>query len=273
MLLVFTSTSLEVCAQDQTGQLPNAELQRLRFAGMESTNVARFDVEIADGQLSLAPLKGRVDVNEFNLGPGAQPADIHSVPATIANLAKYVQAVDTDMNIVVAPAAKGVQIKDLKLHSADMFEVVEAAELATDEAVHGGPSPGKNNWHFVALPRKDAARTVEVMNISGYIHSLGNSDEDTIQRKVDEIQDLIRGTLKELHKEDPAHLSTPDFHFHRGTGLLIVIGPPETIEVTRKFINALPGQSAAELEQLGQSAALLNQIQRALDTPANSKQK
>jgi hypothetical protein len=232
----------------------------------------RFDINIENGQLSLAPLNGRVDVNQFALGEGAQPADIKTVPATIDNLSRYVRAVAPDLNIVVAPQAAAVQIKDLKLRAADMAEVVEAAELATDEAVHGGPSSGKNNWHIVALPQKDAVRKVEVFNISGYIHSLGNPSNDEIARNLAEFQVLIHQTLAQLHKDNPKPPPSPQISFHRGTSMLIVIASPEDIEVIRKFINALPGQSAAELEQLGQSAFLLNQI-RALDTSTNSKQK
>jgi hypothetical protein len=168
---------------------------------------------------------------------------------------------DTNLNIVVAPAAKGVQIKDLKLRSADMAAVVEAAELATDEAVHGGASTGKNNWHFVALPQKDAVRKVEVFNISLYINSLGNPSNDEVQKKLQDLEDLIHRTLAELHEHDSKQPPAPQVSFHPGTSMLIVIGSPEDIEVTRKFINALPGQWT------------MTQLHEQLDIPATPQQK
>src|SRR5579862_4222594 len=99
---IFASALPIAFGQDQSGQGQGPAFQGQggrtfgggfgRFGGAFITNSVRFDVDIENGRLSLAPLKGRVDINEFNLGAGAQPAEIDSVPATIANLAKYLRA-------------------------------------------------------------------------------------------------------------------------------------------------------------------------------------
>lgn len=279
VLPLFASTFPVAYAQDQTGQV--APTRRFAGAGFGGgggfrgmgTNAVRFDVQIEDGQLSLAPLKGRVEVNDFKLGAGAQPADISSVPATIANLAKYIGAADTNGNINVSPSAAEIQINDLKLRGADVAEVLDAVSTATDGAVRGtggfDRSDGRydcafqtgfqfQNGGFPMFGRpQNPPRTVEVFNMSGYIRSLPLTKpppEAVVQRKIDDIDGLVRDTMRKLHQDDPKPPPMPEFNFHTGTGLLIVIGSPEAIEVTRKFVNALPGQTSGN-----QQAPLDNQ--------------
>ncbi|HOB33993.1 MAG TPA: hypothetical protein PKH32_14030, partial [Verrucomicrobiota bacterium] len=67
----------------------------------------RYHIEIENGFLRLAPLKSRVDV-AATFGP-----DLAEVPATIENVAKYLRATDTNLDIVVSPDAAGVTIGDL----------------------------------------------------------------------------------------------------------------------------------------------------------------
>lgn len=263
---LFASTFLIALAQDESGQGqgPTFQGQGRAFGGRFGgggfgggrfiTNSLRFDLEIADGQLSLAPLKGRVDVNEFTLGPGAQPANIESVPATIANLAKYIRAADTNGNINVSPSAAEIQIKDLKLRGADVSEVLDAVYDATDEAVRGTGSFDRDGRYdcvfhvaqFQFGSRQTPTRTVEVFDIRGYISFVGlgaTNKEEEIHEKLDQLQGLIIGTLMELHQGDSKPPDQPSFNFHKGTGLFIVVGSPEAIDVTRKFVNALPGQA------------------------------
>lgn len=262
---IFTSVLPIAFGQDQSSQGQGPTFQGQggrpfggRFGGFAGggpfiTNAVRFDVEIENGRLSLAPLKGRVDVNEFNLGEGAQPANIDSVPATIANLAKYIRAADTNGNMNVSPSAADIQIKDLKLRGADVSEVLDAVNTATDEAVRGTGSfdrDGKYSCVFHTTyqfsPPRNPVRTVEVFDIRGYIGFLGlpnnTNDEEKIRQKLNELQSLIIVTLANLHVGDTKPREEPYFNFHKGTGLFIVVGSPEAIDVTRKFVNALPGQ-------------------------------
>lgn len=240
------------------------------FANAEPTTNAepRIDIQIQRGQLWLEPLKSAgIDVQQIWGSPGELPEDRATVTATINNLAKYLRAIDPTMNIVVSDQAAPLQVNNLKLHAADMREVVEATEIATDQTVRGGPSSGRNNWYFVASLQKNPTQTVEVFNIGGYLGTLGKIVEtDTVHKRLDDIEMLIRDTVASLHPSDPRPPPLPDFKFHEGTGLLIVIGPPEAIEVTRKIIDALPGQQAAQLEQA-------QQLFDELDKVAAKKQK
>jgi len=224
----------------------------------------RFDVEIQDGQLLLAPMNGRAPTNEFTFRDGAYAEPVTSVPATIANLAKYLRAADTNANITVSPSAAEIQIKDLKLHGADVGEVVNAVGVATDEAVYGGGGSygnGRFECSFRANQanlQQNSERTVEVFNMSGYIHSLhliNPPPEAVVQKKLDEIHELVLETLASLRGQGDVN-----FRFHPGTELLIVIGKPDAIEVTRKIIDALPGQSQGNQEA-------------PLDNQANQQQK
>jgi hypothetical protein len=52
---------------------------------------------------------------------------------------------------------------------------------------------------------------------------------------IEQIQDVVRLTLELLNSGQPL----PEFKFHAGTGLLVVIGSEEAINVTRKVVAAL----------------------------------
>lgn len=233
--------------------LPVACAQPNRLGGIFDSG--RIDVQIENGQLFLAPLKGQVDTNEFTFGAAAHGWPIESVPATIANLATYLRAADTNANVTVSPGAAEIQIKDLKLRGAGVAEVVTAVAVATEGAVHGQAGyngNGRAECSFSANQAKqNPERTVEVFNISGYLSSLGlgtNSDTQ-IEDKLDQIKGLIAHTVEELHTGESKRPDLPQFEFHKGTGLFIAIGSPEAIEVTRKIVDALPGQESAQLKK------------------------
>src|SRR5262245_30843257 len=61
-----------------------------------NSSSSRYQIEIVEGQLLLAPLENRIEVKAI-WGEGS----IHSVPATIENLAKYLRAADSHLNIVL----------------------------------------------------------------------------------------------------------------------------------------------------------------------------
>jgi hypothetical protein len=52
---------------------------------------------------------------------------------------------------------------------------------------------------------------------------------------LDQIQEVVRDTLERLKPGEPA----PEFKYHAGTGLLVVIGSEEAVAVTRKVVDAL----------------------------------
>jgi hypothetical protein len=237
MLLLLLSLVLMSClahAQSaSTGEIPPPP-------AYGNTVNSPYDIQIQNGVLLLAPLKGRVDVKAI-WGPG----DIHGVPATIGNLAKYLRAADTNLNIVISPGAEDMKIGDLILRSRDMKALTEAVTVATDSKIRGSPLSGKDNWTFYAPSQPTAERTVEVFNLSGYIQSLGQSDPDAVAKSLDEMRDLILSTLRQLHPSGYSSTDDPQFRYHSGTKLLIVTGSREAIEVSRKIVNALSGQQTS----------------------------
>jgi len=89
-------------------------------------------------------------------------------------------------------------------------------------------------------------RSVEVFNLSGYLQQLPKQDEKAVSENVNMLEVVINQTLEQLKPEGFSDEDGPypDFQFHRGANLFIVIGPPIAIEVARKVVNALPGQQS-----------------------------
>ena len=75
---------------------------------------------------------------------------------------------------------------------------------------------------------------------------------------MEEIQATVLDTLQSLKEGPVTENDRPHFKFHPGTGLLIVTGPPDAIEVARKVATALTGQPSA-----GESVLLGDAKQRA----------
>jgi hypothetical protein len=55
------------------------------------------------------------------------------------------------------------------------------------------------------------------------------------EKLIDQIEEVVRMTLKSLRPGEPA----PEFRYHAGSGLLVVIGSEEAIDVTRKVVDAI----------------------------------
>jgi hypothetical protein len=202
----------------------------------------RYEIEIANGSLLLAPLKGRTNINAI-WGPG----DLHSVSATIENLAKYLRAANPNLNIVLSPGTAEETISDLKLRTDDIKAICEAVSIASDGKIRGSSLSGKDNWTFMAQQKGSLETTVEVFNLSGYIQTLDKGEGVPVEKNLDEIRRLIVETLNQIGYKNADNIS---FRFHPGTHLLIVTGTPETIDVARKFLSALPGQQKPEKELL-----------------------
>lgn len=186
------------------------------------------------------------------------------------NLSKYLRAIDTNLNIVLSPDVGNITIPNLKLNTRNVIALHEAIAVASGNAIFDnsgspgfgfvGSSENKTapNLTFVSA-RSHTRPSVEVFNLSGYIQSLGKVDDKVIAQKLDELKEIIAATVRDQNNNDIS-AELPNFKFHSGTKLFIVIGKPEAIEVTRKIINALSGQ---------QPSAKTNP---ALDTPPPSDQ-
>jgi hypothetical protein len=190
-----------------------------------------FDIDIAGGQLSMAWLR-------TNANPEAIWSRAATVDATVGNLAKYICAGNPELNIVVTPGAADLRIPDMKLRSVDLSALSVALAHATEGVVRGTMFGGSNNWTF-ATQSRPSNRVVEVFNLSGHV---GTLEKEAVRERLEEIKSLIFHTLEFVKRSDLSSEDLPDFTYHEGTSLLIVIGNPSAIEVSRKVVNALPGQ-------------------------------
>jgi hypothetical protein len=228
-----------------------------------------FDIQIENGELSLAPLAGHSETTNF-WAPGTK-----TVPATMENISRYLRATDPRLSVVLSPGTGESVISDLKLKTTAFRSISEAIRVASGNTISGndrlgagegfggfggaGGYIGRAVTFTSSSPRSKSF--VEVFNLSGYIQTLGKVDDHDIMGKIEQLKDLILTTLQDLSKSSA---DRPDFKFHSGTKLFIVIGKPEAIEVTRKIINALSRQQPNAKTEL---------INPTLDTPPPADQK
>jgi hypothetical protein len=211
-------------------------------------NGPTFDIQIENGQLFLAPLAGRSEITNF------WARGTKTVPATMENISRYLRATDPHLNIILSPGTGDVQIFNLKLKTTILSSIPDAIDVASGDTIRGsggnrgraffGPNgPQQISESSITFTSRDSEShpVVEVFNLSGYIQSLGKVDDDAVTRELDELRVLIMNTLKDMHIYKSG-ADMPSFKFHPGTKLLIVIGKPEAIDVTRKIVNALSGQ-------------------------------
>jgi hypothetical protein len=169
------------------------------------------------------------------------------------NISRYLRVVDTNLNVILSPGTSDARISSLKLKTSSLGSIPDAISIASGGIVRGsgafgigrrfgGPSgrPGESSLTFTSRD-SESHPVVEVFNLNGYIQTLGKVNDDVVRQKLDQLQEMILSTLQDMRIYQSAS-DAPNFKFHSGTKLLIVIGKPEAIEVARKIINALSGQ-------------------------------
>ena len=229
-----------------------SNLQALRRQREEAAMVPQpvFDIQIENGELSLAPLAGHSELTNFwGRSPGRK-----TVPANMENLSRYLRATDTNLSVILSPGIGNFTISNLKIKTSFLRSIQDAINVASGNTIEGNAgfgggrqgfggfgSANRENSITFASSRSATRSSVEVFNLSGYIQTLGKVGDDVVTRKIDELQDLVQETLQRVPGVN-ASTDFPNFKYHPGTKLLIVIGKPEDIEVTRKIINALSGQ-------------------------------
>jgi hypothetical protein len=193
-----------------------------------------------------------------------------SVPATLANVVDVLRDLSPKATIALAPELSNLPVADLKLRSiANLSDALDAVRVASGYGFQwrkGAPKDGGQVFDpATGLPRPPAAgesslyvldqgldaagnptgrarRIVELFNLSGYLAHLPNPNPQEVDRTLDEIRATILDTLESLNKEgNVTENDLPDFIFYPGTGLWIVTGPPEAIDVARKVVTALTG--------------------------------
>jgi hypothetical protein len=184
------------------------------------------------------------------------------VEATLAEAVDALRDVFTGSDIVVSPEVARLQLGDIKLHSSQLEDALEAMRVASGYRFvwrKGWPRPGVDpatglpaavtdtDLYVLDLgssgePRVQSSRIVDAFNLSGYLDHLGKTNEAQVNESLEQIKVIMDDTLAGLKQGFPES-ERPEFKFHRGANLLIVIGSPATIEVARIVLGALPGVS------------------------------
>lgn len=230
------------------------------------TNASPYALEIMDGQLSLANLKGIVNVRK-HWGPG----DIHSVPATLGNVIDVLRDMHTDANIAMSPQLGRIQIADLKLRATSLEEELEALRVASGNrfvwmkaGMFGGgvdpttglpipPPPPAGSPSLYSLTADEVGgqaatkRSVEVFNLAAYLQHEkdGGKWKSEAQASIKEIEEIILNTLVRLKQDNWSPDEEPSYQFHSGANLLIVIGRQDALEVARKVVSALQAEAGS----------------------------
>jgi hypothetical protein len=238
---------------------------------MAAQGEEKYDLEIVDGAITHA-----TGVRE-----GAK------MEATLGNVIDAMRQRYPDANIVTAPGLARLRVSDLKLRTKRIWEELEAIRVASGgRFVWSGPgspafgAPGAPDvGRFLAEASSDQARqikdaglftlhefvtpdrerTIEAFNIGPYLQHGGDDQEtsakpepgykpnqETRDKRLAEVEKIINQTVAALHDRG---VEGPEYQFHNGANLLIVIGSQEAVGVARKIISALPGQGGMPFVQ------------------------
>jgi len=221
-----------------------------------------YDLEIIDGKLAGA-LKGR------------------GLEATLGTVVDALRDRYTKANIVMSPGLAKLKISDLKLRAGHLADELEAIRVASGSKFDWmGPGSAAPNMPpgssvqpvdsttglpiavapsmldtglFVLrepAPTPETTRTVEAFNIDPYLRWLREKQdpkeaqdrrEQEVEKRLEELMKIVAETLQSL--KQGSSVEYPKFQFHRGANLLIVTGTRDAVEVARKVVNALPGQT------------------------------
>jgi hypothetical protein len=99
-------------------------------------------------------------------------------------------------------------------------------------------------------PTPETARTVEVFNLTPYFDRLtkrskaeGTDNQlispDRVEEEVHNVEGVITDTLAGFAEGSPGSVTLPNYAFHPGANLLVVIGTKQQLEVARKVVKAL----------------------------------
>ncbi|HZQ47823.1 MAG TPA: hypothetical protein VFC07_12465 [Verrucomicrobiae bacterium] len=218
---------------------------------------ARFDLEVTGGHVAIG-------------GPGVPV--MPATAATVGNLVQALQKAVPGINILESKGVSDVPLIDFKLHDVTAGTVLSIISRLTESQVRlsGGPgvrmggrgggggfgpnfNQGSEEIYMLDLiPEMSggvyALRQVQVFNINGFLGYLsghGVKDKQAISRELSDIMKTITDTVAKVERTSVlTPEQRPDFEFHEGTGLLIVVGTPNVTDVATKIINALPGQQA-----------------------------
>lgn len=188
--------------------------------------------------------------------------------ATVGNVIQNLRDRTRDTDFVLSPGVAEIAVSNLTLRAADLRGALEAIAMATGNKVRVGLL-GKGNVYALTLGQaKRPELGVEAFNLSPILDLMGPRDSDLVRRQIVEINTLIVQTLKSFDARTEQQRGTPLLNFNENTGLLVIIGHPEQLEIARKIVQALTAPIGA-----GVPAATPNPFKKPAETEATPKAK
>ena len=196
------------------------------------------------------------------------------LPSTLGNVVDALRIRYPKANIAIAPGLSDTVVTDLKLHVENLRDEMEAIRVASGDAFDwsrpgsaettpgaidpttGLPvaQPGADDntgLYVLREPARNSGRdqVVEAFNIGSYLDWIKNQNEskdsgpatdEILAKNLAQIQEIIMETISTVQ---PKNTPLPHFRFHRSANLFVVIGTYQGVEIARKIINSLPGNS------------------------------
>jgi hypothetical protein len=195
---------------------------------------------------SFTPLARAADSTiSINIQRGSSE-DKPNQPANIGWLAQELR--DKGWNVILSPEIEGIPIAELKLKNAGVNLVAEAITIATGGSVR---ATVRQEDTLFLVGGKKSGRQLEAFNMSGYLAQIPPEKQE---QALNTLENIVLNSLLTLQEGQLAQ--QPGFRFYSDAKILVVIGTPEALEVTRKIVQALPGQS--QQKQSGKQVDLLD---------------
>lgn len=178
--------------------------------------------------------------------------DVSFQDTNVGEIVAYLRNRNSKTNIILGPGVADVTVDELKLHTLDIPTLLEAVRLAAKAPliVNTLPNSPSKGWYLgLQNPASLVRFTPEVaaFNLSGYF-ALQNKQESSYQQTADDLTAIISKTVEDfLHYEsesntgEPVDTRRPEYFFHKGANLLVIVGTPQMIGIARNILDALPG--------------------------------
>lgn len=150
--------------------------------------------------------------------------------ATVAWLAQFLRG--HGWNVVMGKDLGEVPIPELKLRNATVQLVAEALTITTEGRVRASVRSG--DTLFLMGGGAKSGPQLEAFNLSGYLREVKEPN-----RSLDQLERIVIESLVSMGGD---RVATPAFRFYPEAKILVAIGTAPALEVTRKIIEALPGQ-------------------------------
>jgi hypothetical protein len=159
-------------------------------------------------------------------------------PATVGSVMDYLKKAHKNFNIILGPGVADLRISDLVLHLPEYKDGIVFNAIAACVGDDAETSVIDAGIFTIKTRQSNQVRQTQVFNLTNYLNPDGKADDTMLNDKLQTLIDIIFRTLDDLHPNTPSNLR-PNFQFHRGANLLVVIGMTDAIEVSNQVVNAL----------------------------------